>query len=365
MFVRSFLLATAVLLFAANASAQKPTVHLYNWAAYVPPEVVKSFEKLSGIKVIYTTFDSNEILEANLRSGKASFDVVVPRAAPFLANQLPDGLYQLLDKSRLANYRNLDPAIMKLLATYDPQNSYSVPWMWGTIGIGYNIEKIKKILPNMAPDSLSLLFDPEIVSKFKDCGVMVLDSPAEMVPAALRYLGLNPDSKSEADLNKAVDAIRAIRPFIRKFTSADFVNQLTQGNICLAFGYSGDVEEARRRTEQDKGRGRITVGYAVPKEGAQIWIDALAIPANAPNPDNAYKLIDYLLDARIAAQSSNHTGYANANAASRPFLNPELARNMAIYLPDDLMAKLYVVTPADRRHEQQRNKAWNSIKGGK
>ncbi len=288
---------------------------------------------------------------------------MVPRAAPFLANQISDGLYQRLDRSKLANYANLDPVILKLLAKYDPDNSYSVPWMWGTIGIGYNAEKLKRILPNTPPNSLSLLFDPNIVSKFKECGVMVLDSPAEMIPAALKYLGLDPDSKDEQDLIKAADAFRAIRPFIRKFTTGDFVSQLMQGNICLAFGYSGDIEEARHRAAQTKGRGKISIGYAVPKEGAMVWIDTLAIPASAPNTDNAYKFIDHLLDARMAAESSDYTRYATANAAARQFLDTTIATDAGLYPPPEVMEQLYAVSPGDRHYDVQRIRAWNSMKG--
>jgi len=364
--VRKTLLATAaLLLFASPALAQKATVSMFNWADYVPPAVVKAFEKQTGIKLLYGVYDSNEILDARLREGKPAYDVVVPRASPFLASQLADKLYQPLDRSRLKNYGNLDPTIMALLAKYDPGNEHAVPYMWGTIGIGYNTDKLKRLLPDTTADSLNLLFDPQIVSKFKDCGVMVLDSPAEMIPAALKYLGLDPDSKSDADLTKAADAWRAIRPFIRKFAVADFVNQLTQGNVCLAFGYSGDIEDARHRAAQTKGRGKVNIGFAVPREGAQIWIDTLAIPANAPDPGNAYKLIDFLLDAQIAAQSSSATGYATANAAARPLLDAAIAQDNGLYPPADVMSKLYAVTPADRRYELQRLHVWNSMKGSK
>jgi putrescine transport system substrate-binding protein len=362
---KPLLAAIALLLCAATALAQKPTVSLFNWADYVPGAVVKAFEKQTGIKLLYGVFDSNEILDASLRENKPAYDVVVPRAAPFLANQIADKLYQPLDRARLKNYGNLDPVVLALLAKYDPENAHAVPYMWGTIGIGYNADKLKRILPDTRPDSLSLLFDPQIVSQFKGCGVMVLDSPAEMIPAALRYLGLDPDSKSEEDLAKAADAWRAIRPFIRKFAVADFVNQLAQGGVCLAFGYSGDIEEARRRAAQIKGRGKVNIGYAVPREGALVWIDTLAIPATAPDLDNAYRLIDFLLDPQIAAQSSRATGYATANRAARPLLDSAIAQDQGLYPSAEVMGRLYAATPADRRYELQRLRAWNSIKGDK
>lgn len=363
--LRKLFAAFVLSLVAPLAWAQKPVVNLYNWADYVPAEIVRGFEKQSGIKLNYAVFDSNELLDARLREAKPEFDVVVPRAAPFLAAQIAEGFYQPLDRGRLANYGNLDPVILKLLTKYDPQNAHAVPFMWGTIGIGYNIERMRKLLPDMPPNTLRLIFDPQIVSKFKDCGVMMLDNPAEIVPAALLYLGLDPDSKSHADLDKAADVIKAIRPFVRKFTSADFAGQLTQGGICLAFGYSGDIDDARQRTEQSKGRGRIAIGYAVPKEGALVWIDALAIPANAPNADNAYRLIDYLLDARIAAATANKARYASGNQAARPFLDASLAGDPGIYPPEDTVAKLYTVSPADRRYQLQRQKQWNAIKSSK
>ncbi len=365
MIARPLFVFAAAMLLAAAAWAQKPVVNMFNWPGYVPAPVIKAFEKQDNINVLYNTFESNEVLDAALRDNKPLYDVVAPRAKPFLANQIADHLYQPLDRSRLPNYGNLDPKILKLLAVHDPDNQYAVPWMWGTVGIGFNVDKVKRLLPDMPPDSLRLIFDPAIVSRFKDCGVMVLDSPAETIPAALRYLGLDPDSKNDVDLAKAADAWRAVRPFIRRFAVAEFTDQLAQGNVCLAFGYSGDIDAARRRAAETKGRARITLGYAIPREGAMVWIDALAIPGNAPHAENAYKLIDFLLQPQQAAESAERVGYATANKAAQALLTGDAAKKQMLYPPPEVMDKLYVTTPADRRYEQQRAHSWNSIKGGK
>ncbi len=223
------------------------SVNVYNWSDYIAEDQLKDFAKDTGIKVNYTTYDSNEILDAKLRTGKSGYDIVVPTASPFFVRQLQANIFLPLDKSKLKNWKNLDPEIMTALATYDPGNAHAVPWMWGTIGIGYNVAEIKKRMPDAPVDLLRMIFDPAVVSKFQDCGVMLLDSATDMLPAALKYLGLDPDLKKPEDLAKAADVIKAVRPFVRKFHSSEYINALAGGNICLAFGFSGDVFQARDR----------------------------------------------------------------------------------------------------------------------
>ena len=243
------LLAVASLLFLAAAGpvAAQGSVNVYNWSDYIAEDQVKDFARDTGIKVNYTTYDSNEILDAKLRTGKSGYDIVVPTASPFFVRQLQANIFLPLDKSKLKNWKNLDPEIMAALAKYDPNNAHGVPWMWGTTGIGYNVAEIKKRMADAPVDSLRMIFDPAIVSKFQDCGVMLLDSATDVLPAALRYLGLDPDSKKPEDLAKAADVVKAVRPYVRKFHSSEYINALAGGNICLAFGYSGDIFQARDR----------------------------------------------------------------------------------------------------------------------
>jgi putrescine transport system substrate-binding protein len=350
-------------LVAAPALAQQKQVNVYNWSDYIAEDAVANFAKATGIKVNYSVYDANETLDAKLRAGKSGYDVVAPSASPFLVRQIPAGLYQKLDKSKLANYGNLDPAIMKQLAKYDPGNEYSVPWMWGTTGIGYNVDKVKKALPDAPVDSLRMIFDPAVASKLKDCGIMVLDSPTDMIPAALKYLKLDPDSKDPADLEKAAALFKTIRPYIRKFHSSEYINALAQGNICVAFGFSGDIIQAASRAAKSKNK--VNIEYAIPKEGALLWIDVLAIPAGAPNLENAYKWIDYLLDPKVAAASSNFVGYANGNAKSVEFLDKAVKDDETIYPPPAVMATLYTISAADQKYNQLRTRTWTTIKTGK
>jgi len=251
--MRLTVLASLLVLAAAPALGQGQ-VNVYNWSDYIAESELKNFEKDTGIKVNYTTYDSNEILDAKLKTGRSGYDVVVPTASPFFVRQLAAGLFLPLDRTKLKNFGNLDPDIMAALAKYDPGNAHAIPWMWGTTGIGYNVAEIKKRMPDAPVDSLKMVFDPAVVAKFKDCGVMMLDSATDVLPAALNYLGLDPDSKKPEDLARAADVVKAVRPFIRKFHSSEYINALAGGNICLVFGYSGDIFQARDRAAKAKDR---------------------------------------------------------------------------------------------------------------
>lgn len=363
----SLLLGTVAgaLALAAPASAQSQVVNVYNWSDYIAEDAVKNFEQESGIKVNYSVYDSNETLDAKLRAGKSGYDVVVPTSSPFFVRQLAAGIYQKLDRSKLANYGNLDPEIMKELAKYDPGNEYAVPWMWGTTGIGYNVDRVKKAMPDAPVDSLRMIFDPAVVSKFKDCGVMLLDSPTDVIPAALKYAGLDPDSKKPEDLEKAAEVMKAVRPFIRKFHSSEYINALAQGNICVAFGFSGDIIQAKDRAANAKTKNKVQIEYAIPKEGALLWIDVLAIPAGAPNVDNAHKFIDYLLSPKVAAESTNLVGYPNGNKASQEFIEKDILEDPTIYPPAEVRANLYGISVPDREYERLRTRTWTSIKTGR
>jgi len=337
-------------------------VNVYNWSDYIDPVQLKAFSQTTGIKVNYTTYDSNEILDAKLRTGQAGYDVVVPTASPFLVRQLAAKLYRPLDKSKFRNYGNLDPATMALLAKYDPDNAHAIPWMWGTIGIGYNTTEIRKRMNNAPVDSLRMIFDPATLSRFADCGIMVLDSATDVLPAALKYLNLDPDSKKPEDLAKAADILKGIRPYIRKFHSSEYINALAGGDICLAFGYSGDILQARDRAA--KSSQKRDIAYTIPHEGAMVWMDVAAIPKNAPNVDNAYRFLDFLMDPKVAAASSTLTNYANGNAAATALLDKSISGNKAIYPTPGARAYFYTITPGTAAETRERTRLWTTIKTG-
>src|SRR6201990_3152792 len=271
---------------AVPARAQERVVNFYNWSNYIAPGVLEDFTKETGIKVVYDTFDANETLETRLLAGKSGYDVVVPTAY-FLQRQITAHIFQKLDKSKLPNLANAWPTVTQRLATYDPGNLYAANYMWGTTGIGYNVKTVQKILgPGATIDSWDIVSKPENLAKFRDCGVHMLDSADDIFPAALGYLGLDPNSTKPADLEKAADLVSKIRPYIRKFHSSEYLSALATGEICLVVGWSGDIMQARGRAAEAKNN--VEIGYAIPKEGAQMFFDNLAIPADAGNVAEAY-----------------------------------------------------------------------------
>jgi putrescine transport system substrate-binding protein len=346
---------------AAQANRQ---VNVYNWTDYIAEDAAKTFQAQSGIRVNYTTYDTNEVLDAKLKTGRSGYDVVTPTASPFFVRQLAAGIYRPLDRAQLKNLGHLDPEIMAALARYDPGNAHGIPWMWGTTGIGYNVEAIKRRMPDAPVDSLRMVFDPAVIAKFKDCGVMMLDSPTDVLPAALVYLGLDPDSRVQADLDKAADVVRKVRPSIRKFSSGEIINALARGDICLAFSFSGDILQAKSRGAEAKPR-PVGVEYAIPREGSQLWIDVMAIPKDAPNVEAAHRWIDYLLEPKVAAASSEVSGYANGNKAALAMMKPEIAGNPLIYPTGEMRKKLYTISAGDAEQVRYRTRLWTNVKTGK
>ena len=344
--IRFAIAAAALLLLPLHASAAERTVNFYNWSSYMAPGVLEDFTRETGIKVVYDTFDANETLETRLLAGKSGYDVVVPTAY-FLQRQIKASVFQKLDKSKLPNLVNAWPMVTARLATYDPDNQYGANYMWGTTGIGYNVKMAETILgPGAAIDSWDIVFKPENLAKFRDCGVHMLDSPDDIFPAALNYLGLDPNSTKQADLEKAADLVSKIRPYVRKFHSSEYLSALATGEICLVVGWSGDIMQARSRAAE--ARNGITVGYAIPKEGAQMFFDNLAIPADARNVEDAYELINFLYRPDIAARNSNFLSYANGNLASQKLLDPKILNDKNIYPDEATLAKLFVITARDR-----------------
>jgi putrescine transport system substrate-binding protein len=357
-------LGCALLAAAAPAPAQQQrSVNFYNWTDYIAPNVLDEFTKETGIKVRYDTFDSNDTLEAKLLAGKSGYDVVVPTGY-FLERQIKAGIFQKLDKSRLPNLVHMWPEIASRLAIYDPGNQYAVNYMWGTTGIGYNVKKARQILgPEVVIDSWDYAFNPEKVAKFKDCGVHLLDSSDDILPSALNYLGLDPNSKAPADLEKAADVVGKIRPYVRKFHSSEYLNALATGEICFVVGFSGDIKQAQKRAAEVKGGAEI--GYAIPKEGAQLWFDNLAIPKDARNSAEAHDLINYLQKPEVAARNSNFIAYANGNLTSQKFLDKALLEDKTVYPDAATMARLYTITAPDQRMQRLMNRLWTRIKTGR
>jgi putrescine transport system substrate-binding protein len=353
--------AAALALAPLAATAQDNVVNVYNWSDYVGEGVLEDFTKETGIEVVYDVYDSNEMLETKLLAGGSGYDIIVPTDRN-LARMIQAGVVQKLDKSKIPNVEHQWKEIQDRLETYDPGLEHSTNYMWGTTGLGYNVDMIKERMPDAPVNSWAMLFDPAVVSRFADCGVHVLDSPDDMLPAALNYLGLNPDSKDPAELEKAGELMKTIRPHIQKFHSSEYINALANGDICLAVGYSGDILQARDRAAE--AGNNVTVAYSIPKEGAVIWLDSFAIPADAPHVDNAHAFINFMLRPDIAARNSNYVFYANGNKASQELIDDEVINDPAIYPDAETLAKLYTTTPAGPREQREITRIWTDVKTG-
>ncbi|MFZ5609821.1 MAG: polyamine ABC transporter substrate-binding protein [Pseudomonadota bacterium] len=339
--------------------AEPPIVNFYNWSDYIAPATIPGFEAATGIKVNYDVFDSNDVLEGKLLAGATGYDVVVPTGA-FFAVQREAGLFQPLDKAKLANYANLDPAILARVARLDPGNVYAVPYMYGTTGLGYDLNKIRARLPGAPLDSWDLIFKPENAARFADCGIAILDAPDEVQWITMHYAGFDPESGKKQEIEKAMSLIAAIRPYVRYFHSSSYIDDLANGEICLALGWSGDIFQAKN----DAAPG-IDIRYAVPREGTVIWFDLMAIPIDAPHPDNAHKLLDYLLGATVAATNTNHIWYPSPNRAAMAYVDEAIRSDPQIYPSPEVMARLTTDIPDPPRIVRIRNRAWTNIKAGR
>ena len=337
-------------------------LNVYNWSDYIGETTVDDFQKATGITVRYDVYDSNETLEAKLMAGTTGYDIVVPSGS-FLGRQIQAGIYQKIDKSKLKNYGNIDPQILEALATFDPGNEYAVPYFWGTVGIGINVDKVKERLGDNAPiDSLDLLFKPEYADKLKDCGISMLDAPSDMFQTALKYLGKDPHSKSEEDYAAVEQLFAGIRPDVKYFHSSQYINDLANGELCAVIGWSGDVFIAAARA--DEAKNNVHLDYRIPKEGSLLWVDSLAIPKDAKNVDNALKFIDYLNDPQVAANGVNYVSYASPNLAALDKVEPEIKDNPAIYPTEDVKKNLFPDMQADPDLERLRTRTWTKIKTG-
>ena len=347
---------------AAPAAAEDKILNVYNWSDYIEASVIEDFTKETGIKVQYDVFDSNEMLETKLLAGNTGYDIVVPSAS-FLYRQLKAGVHQKLDKSQLPNLANIDPDIAKRIEAFDPGNEYSVNYMWGTSGVGYNVKKIAERMKDAPVDSFAMFYDPKIVSKFADCGVSILDAPSEVLGTVLIYLGKDANSEKPEDLAAAEAVLKSVRPYIKNFHSSAYIEQLANGEICLALGWSGDVLQAKTRAEEAKNG--VEISYNIPKEGAVMFFDQMAIPKDAKHPKNAHLFINYLLRPEVAAKNSSYISYANANKASTSLIDASVTGNPNVYPPADLMSKLVPDMPESPEFSRALNRSWTTVKTGK
>ncbi len=358
-------LSLAAVMPAAHAKSQE-VVHFYNWADYIAGDTVSRFEKETGIKVISDTFDSGDTLEAKLLTGNSGYDLVVPGVF-YMARQSKAGVYMPLDKSELPNTKHLDKGLMKTLTTLDKGNKYGVPYLWGTTGIGYNIDLVKKFLGEDAPvDSWDLVFDPENMKKLAGCGVAFLDSADEVFPIVLHYLGQNPNSEKKSDYKKTsagAQVLRDVKPYVKQFTSSSYINDLASGEICVAIGYNGDILQARARAEE-AGNG-INIAYSIPKEGTSLWFDMLAIPNDAKNAENAHKFVNFLLRPDVIADVTNYVWYANPNTSATKLLDKEISSDAGIYPSDEVRNKLFTQNIRKPKLNKMLNRLWVDVKSGR
>lgn len=348
---------------ASAVQADDKVLHVYNWSDYIAPDTVAKFEKETGIKVVYDVFDSNETLEAKLLAGKSGYDIVVP-SNNFLAKQIKAGVYQELDKSKLPDWKNLDTDLLKAVGdASDKGNKYAFPYMWGSIGIGYNPEKVKAALGIDKIDSWDVVFKPENMAKLKSCGVSFLDAPTEMIPAALHYLGKPTDSKDKADLKAAEDLFLKIRPSVAYFHSSKYISDLANGNICVAVGYSGDLEQSKERAKE--AGDKVKLSYVIPKEGAGTFYDMVAIPKDAENVESAYKFMNFLMQPQIMAEITNAVRFPNGNKAATPLVDKDITSDPSIYPSDEVKKQLYAISDLDAGTLRLITRSWTKIKSGK
>ncbi len=356
------LLSTVATLAVVATSAMSEEVRVYNWSDYIDESLLQKFEEETGIDLIYDVFDSNEVLETKMLAGSSGYDVVVP-SGTFLQRQISAGAFQKLDKSQLPNLDNMWDVISDRVSKYDPGNEYAINYMWGTTGIGVNIDKVKEVLGEDAPvDSLALVFDPANMEKLQACGVHFLDAPVELIPAALNYIGEDPDAQDAETIEKAEPVLTAIAPYVQKFHSSEYINALANGDICVAVGWSGDILQARdRAAEADNG---VNIEYYAPKEGALMWFDNMAIPVDAPNPEGAHQFLNFIMDAQNMAAASNYVYYANGNEASQEFLVEDVIDDTAIYPDAETLENLYTTSPYDAKTQRTVTRMWTKVKSG-
>ena len=350
---------------AAGPAAEEPVLHVYNWSDYIAEDTLEKFTQATGIKVVYDVFDSNDVVEAKLLAGNTGYDVVVP-SLHFLGRQVTAGVFAKLDKAQIPNYQNLDPALMANIAKVDPGNEHAVPYLWGTTGIGYNVDKVKEALGADVPlNSWDLIFKPENLAKLSKCGVSILDEAAEVIPTTLHYLGKDPnDFAANVTLvpGEVKDLWMKLRPYITYFHSSRYINDLANGDICVALGWSGDIFQAATRAAEAKNN--VKVEYVIPQEGAGIWVDMLAIPKDANHPGNAHKFINFLLQPAIMASVTNHVWYANGVPASKDMTDQAILAHPGIYPAPETEQKMFTFAVVPPELDGVYADVWTEVKAG-
>ena len=354
----------AMLAVATNSgpAAAEEVVNVYNWTDYIGETTLADFTKATGIKVTYDTYDASETEEAKVLAGHSGYDVVL-HSGSTLPKFIAAGAFQKLDKSKLPNWKHLDPAILKVLQNWDPDNQYAEPYMWGTTGIAYNLDMVKQRLGDKPPfNSMAMILDPKYASKLADCGISVLESPRDVIPMALAYLGLDPNSENPDDYAKVVDVFKPVRKYIKTFDSSNYINALPNKELCVANSWSGDYATATSRAS-DAGV-KINLAYYVPKTGAPLWFDTWAVPADAPHVANANKFLDFLMDPEVIAKCTNFTYYENANKDATPYVDKSIVADPAVYTPPELVKRLWTSKTLSDKAEREMTRAWTRIKTG-
>ena len=339
-------------------------VRVYNWSDYIDQSVIDQFEESTGIKVIYDVFDSNEVLEGKLLAGSTGYDIVSP-SIEYLGRQIRADIHLELDKTAIPNFNNLDPIMMELLSSMDPENKYAIPYLWGTTGIGYNRAAIDEIMgEGFKMNTFDILFKPDLIKNFEKCGIAFLDAPSEVFKAALFYIGKNPNTKDPSDYRgEAYELLKSIRPYIRYFHSSKYINDLANGEICLVFGWSGDILQAGDRAREVKNG--VNIEYEIPLEGAQMWVDMMSIPNDAPNSENAHLFLDFILQPEVMAMISNKVKFPNAIPKSKKFISKDILNNKAVYPDQQTLNKLFIAEIANPRVDRMMTRQWINIKTGK
>lgn len=361
-FLKSALLvaSSCMMLLSFSIAGAEPSrqLNIYNWNDFIDPAVIEAFTKETGIKVKYDVYDNDEILQTKLLAGGSGYDLVVP-SGTFLSQEIAAGALKKLDRARLKNIGNLDPALEQRAQAYDKGNQHAIVYLWGTTGIGYNEAKIKAVMPDAPVNSWELVFKPENIKKFASCGVYFLDSPDDVLPSMLVYLGLDPDSKNPADIKAAGEALGKIRPFIQKFHSSEYVNALANGDICIAVGYSGDIRQAAQRAAEAKNN--QVIRYVAPDQGAQIFLNFFAVPADAKNVDEVYEFLDFMMRPEVVAKVTNFVGYPNGNAQSLKFVEDAVKSDPAVYPSDLAMKRLFAKSPYDQKTQRLVTRTWTKV----
>lgn len=344
-----------------RAKAEDSVLNVYNWADYIGETTIEDFQSASGISVTYDTYSSAEEMEAKMLAGSSGYDVVVA-AGLKLPNFVKAKVYQKLDRSKLASYGNLDPAILKILSGWDEGNEYGIPYMWGSVGVTYNMEMVAERMPDAKLDSLDMIFKPELAAKFADCGISVLDSPTDLIPMVLRYLGKDGDTINVADYDAVVEAFKPVRQYIRTFDNTNYLNAIPNKELCVINNWSGDYSTATARAKE--AGVDIKLEYHVPETGAPAWVDCMCLTSDAAHVGAAYTFLEYMLQPEVIAKCTNFTNYANGNLASKPFVDPAILANPAVYPDDKVKARLWAPKPFSEEQDRAMTRAWQAIKSG-